>query len=313
MQNQFYTLTPNFKHLTSTTSTNNDQQQYSSNQYSNYSTMPPNRHLKLFPRTLFGDNNQQQQSSLTQLNKSKSFSNKQKSKKPFQIPLQKCHSFKFQPTESYFQPIRPSINTDEYTENGHLKNPFADHQFGGYYSDTQQQQKSSYLQNSSIYHNNSTLKMYQQHSTSNDNIQMHLRKPLKFNNLGSSNTSDKRSSTITGTGPLICVKNDIIPREYFHENNDFVKLQYPQPLYDGTVQQNGGLVYADLSLSKTKLNSKKLSTNSSPLMSVRSDKLLLSSVTSLDDRNNQCKKPTNRHKTEYATLKFNEIGQEIDV
>lgn len=260
--------------------------------------MPPNRHLKLFPRTLFSDH----QSSATAISKSKSFSSKQKNKKHFQIPLQKCHSFKLEPSESFFQPIKPNVDHSELTENGHLKNPFAtetspSHQFGYYPAENYQKP---------LYNIQSSPKV-EQTSPSND-IPLHLRKLIKFNSL------DKRT-----TGPLICVKNDVIPREYFHEHNDFLKLQYPQPLYGGGGVQNkqfkpNGLVYADLALSDNLLkNDSKNHSATLPTQHLHSNKGEKLKQNDLNGKvSKQCKKP-NRHKTEYATLKFNEIGQEIDV
>lgn len=75
----------------------------------------------------------------------------------------------------------------------------------------------------------------------------------------------------------------------FHENvQNSVQLQYPQPLYaqtsaGGNVKKNG-VVYADLDM-----NSK------------------------TDKKRNFDEKRSPKNKTEYATLKFNEVGQEIDV
>lgn len=66
--------------------------------------------MKLIPRSLFQDQ---------QLAKSKSFSSKPKQKKHFQIPLQKCHSFKFQTAESYFQPIK-NIHEENLMKNGYI-------------------------------------------------------------------------------------------------------------------------------------------------------------------------------------------------
>lgn len=64
--------------------------------------------MKLVPRALFNDQ---------QISKSKSFSTR-KNKKHFQIPLQKCHSFKFQTAESYFQPIK-NIHEESLMRNGY--------------------------------------------------------------------------------------------------------------------------------------------------------------------------------------------------
>lgn len=77
-------------------------------QYS--ATIPHEKHNKLLPRSLFQDQ---------QIAKSKSFSSKQKQKKPFQIPLQKCQSFKFQTAESYFQPIK-NIHEENLMKNGYI-------------------------------------------------------------------------------------------------------------------------------------------------------------------------------------------------
>lgn len=66
--------------------------------------------MKLIPRALFQDQ---------QLSKSKSFSSRSKQKKHFQIPLQKCHSFKFQTAESYFQPIK-NVHEENLMRNGYV-------------------------------------------------------------------------------------------------------------------------------------------------------------------------------------------------
>lgn len=78
-------------------------------QYS--ATIPHKSSSKLLPRALFqGDQ---------QLPKSKSFSSKNKhGKKHFQIPLQKCHSFRYQTAESYFQPIK-NIHEENLLKNGY--------------------------------------------------------------------------------------------------------------------------------------------------------------------------------------------------
>ncbi|KAJ8922097.1 hypothetical protein NQ315_004029 [Exocentrus adspersus] len=98
-QNAFYTLTtPHFKQLSTVVPP-----QYSA-------TIPHQKHAKLIPRALFQE----------QLPKSKSFSSKSKQKKHhFQIPLQKCHSFKFQTAESYFQPIK-NIHEENLMRNGYV-------------------------------------------------------------------------------------------------------------------------------------------------------------------------------------------------
>lgn len=79
----------------------------------------------------------------------------------------------------------------------------------------------------------------------------------------------------------------------FHENiQNSVQLQYPQPLYahnssnGGSLTKKNGVVYADLD------------------MNSKSDK-----KRSTDD----FKRSQKANKTEYATLKFNDVGQEIDV
>lgn len=70
-----------------------------------------------------------------------------------------------------------------------------------------------------------------------------------------------------------------------------MKLQYPQPLYAHKSNSNcnqprkNGVVYADLDM-KTKSDKK---------------------------RNEQDLKKLQKSRTEYATLKFNDVGQEIDV
>lgn len=89
----------------------------------------------------------------------------------------------------------------------------------------------------------------------------------------------------------------------FHENvQNSVQLQYPQPLYvhknnsssstllnhNGTsnsIPRKNGVVYADLDM-KTKSDKK---------------------------RTEQDLKKLQKSRTEYATLKFNDVGQEIDV
>lgn len=88
------------------------------------------------------------------------------------------------------------------------------------------------------------------------------------------------------------------PNEYqeniqFQENmQNSVQLQYPQPvLARSSVSKANGIVYADLDIAK------KSSVNNAFLES------------NLSLSKSQKTKP----KTEYATLKFNDIGQEIDV
>ncbi|KAF5287292.1 hypothetical protein FQR65_LT02165 [Abscondita terminalis] len=108
-QNAFYTLTtPHFKHVPSPQLS----QQYAA-------TIPHQKHMKLIPRALFHDQ---------QISKSKSFSSRSKQKKHFQIPLQKCHSFKFQTAESYFQPIK-NVHEENLMRNGYVSD------FGPGYND----------------------------------------------------------------------------------------------------------------------------------------------------------------------------------
>ncbi|KAB0792415.1 hypothetical protein PPYR_14374, partial [Photinus pyralis] len=109
-QNAFYTLTtPHYKHVASP--------QISQQQYA--ATIPHQKHMKLLPRSLFQDQ---------QISKSKSFSTRTKQKKHFQIPLQKCHSFKFQTAESYFQPIK-NVHEENLMRNGYVSD------FGPGYND----------------------------------------------------------------------------------------------------------------------------------------------------------------------------------
>ncbi|RZC40747.1 hemicentin-1, partial [Asbolus verrucosus] len=93
-------------------------------------------------------------------------------------------------------------------------------------------------------------------------------------------------------GPLVLRR----PNEY-HENVQFpenvqnsVQLQYPQPVLGRSMKKPNGVVYADLDMPKT--NSKKGSHETS---------------------SSQSKSQKSKPKTEYATLSFNDIGQEIDV
>lgn len=96
-------------------------------------------------------------------------------------------------------------------------------------------------------------------------------------------------------GPLILRRNESKFQDMqFHENvQNSVKLQYPQPLYAQKSSGNGvkknGVVYADLDMESS--NSK-------------SDK---------KKNSEELKKMQKAARTEYATLKFNDIGQEIDV
>lgn len=185
-------------------------------QYS--ATIPHQKHTKLIPRALFQDQ---------QIAKSKSFSSKSKQKKHFQIPLQKCHSFKFQTAESYFQPIK-NVHEENLMRNGYTSNYTARHQ-----------------------------------------------------------KRDKHK----GKGPLVLRQ----PGElHFQENmQSCVQLQYPQPLLASPNPTNkpNGIVYADLDMASG--NSKK--------------------VTNIQDTSSSNKTQKIKSKTEYATLKFNDVGQEIDV
>lgn len=220
LQNAFYTLTsPNFKQLTSGLS-----QQYSA-------TLPHQKHIKLIPRSLFQEQ---------QIAKSKSFSSKTKQKKHFQIPLQKCHSFKFQTAESYFQPIK-NIHEENLMRNGYISD------LGPNYPER------------------------------------HLR-------------SQKRDKHLKCKGPLVLKKpNNYQENINFQENmQNSVLLQYPQPVLARKTHHNqankpNGLVYADLDMPKSRKKPQE-SGSSAP-------------------KPQQKKKS----KTEYATLKFNDIGQEIDV
>ncbi|CAG9768077.1 unnamed protein product [Ceutorhynchus assimilis] len=204
-------------------------------QYS--ATIPHPKHNKLLPKALFQEQ---------LMAKSKSFSSKSsKNKKHFQIPLQKCHSFKFQTAESYFQPIK-NIHEENLMRNGYV---------------------SDYPASSS---NNSTSSLQEKY---------HKRdKPPK-----------QKSK-----GPLVLRH----PSDQFQENiQNSVKLQYPQPLIPGRGNNkknkpNGVIQYADLDMTASKKSSHESSSSSST--------------------KSQSKKPS-KPKTEYATLKFNEIGQEIDV
>lgn len=79
----------------------------------------------------------------------------------------------------------------------------------------------------------------------------------------------------------------------FQENmQNSVQLQYPQPvLARGSIAKSNGIVYADLDIAK------KSNVNNA----------FLESTLSLS------KTQKTKPKTEYATLKFNDVGQEIDV
>ncbi|XP_074027945.1 neuromusculin isoform X7 [Leptinotarsa decemlineata] len=215
-QNAFYTLTtPHYK-----------QHNVVPPQYS--ATIPHQKHVKLLPKALFQE----------QVQKSKSFSSKSKSKKHhFQIPLQKCHSFKFQTAESYFQPIK-NIHEENLMRNGYLSDyPESSHR------------------------------------------PRHTKKSKK-------NTK----------GPLVLRGgSDYQENVHFQENmQNSVQLQYPQPMLGRSMlsltNKPNGIVYADLDIPTT--TSRKGSRESSPFTS---------------------KSQNSKPKTEYATLQFNDIGQEIDV
>lgn len=213
LQNAFYTLTtPHYRHLSPGL-----HQRYSA-------TIPHPKHTKLTPRALFQDQ---------QLSKSKSFSSKTKQKKHIQIPLQKCHSFRFQTAESYFQPIK-NVHEENLMRNGYVS------ELGPKY---------------------------------------HMR-PHK---------REKHKSK----GPLILLKpGGFRDNFHFQENmQSCVQLQYPQPLLPSQSSKPNGVVYADLDMSPT------------------TNKQSVHDSSGLFSNKNQKTKP----KTEYATLKFNEVGQEIDV
>lgn len=218
-QNAFYTLTnSHFKQLDTV-----PPPQYSA-------TIPNPKHAnKLLPKSLFQD----------QLPKTKSFSSKSKPRKHhFQIPLQKCHSFKFQTAESYFQPIK----------NAHEENLMKN----GYMSD--------YPESSNHHHHHSRHHKREKHKKSK--------------------------------GPLVLRR----PSDYHFQENiqKSVQLQYPQPLLGGNMLEcpsANGVVYADLDMSGTSNRKSGTHGNSSKNKSSKSG----SSA------------------TEYATLQFNEVRQEIDV
>ncbi|KAJ3660556.1 hypothetical protein Zmor_004998 [Zophobas morio] len=211
-QNAFYTLTtPHYKHINVGLPP-----QYSA-------TIPHQKHTKLIPRALFNE----------PLPKSKSFTSKPKHKKHFQIPLQKCHSFKFQTAESYFQPIR-NVHEEDLMKNGYV---------------------SDYPDGRSRHH--------------------------------------KRDKPKQKTkGPLVVMR----PSDY-HGGLNFpesvqssVQLQYPQPVLGRSSKKPNGVVYADLDMPKTNKKGSHESSSSS-----------------------QSKTQKSKPKTEYATLSFNDVGQEIDV
>lgn len=193
-------------------------------QYS--ATIPHQKHAKLIPKALFQE----------QLSKSKSFSSKSKQKKHhFQIPLQKCHSFKFQTAESYFQPIK-NIHEQDLMRNGYVTD----------------------------------------YPESSHHVRHHKR--------------DKPKQKTKG--PLVLRRpGDYQQNIHFQEN---MQLQYPQPVFGLPLQNTAptkpnGVVYADLDMPAS---------NKQGSFSLGSSK-----------PKSQKSKP----KTEYATLKFNEVGQEIDV
>ncbi|XP_030767914.1 hemicentin-1 isoform X2 [Sitophilus oryzae] len=201
-------------------------------QYS--ATIPHQKHAKLMPKALFQE----------QLAKSKSFSSKSKHKRHFQIPLQKCHSFKFQTAESYFQPIK-NIHEENLMRNGYV----SEYPAGG----------------------SSTTSL---HGTRN-----HKR--------------DKPKQKTKG--PLVLRHAN----DQFQENiQNSVQLQYPQPILPNTrggilphPKQNGVVQYADLDMPSSRKSSHESSSSGSTKGHAKKQK----------------------QKTEYATLKFNDIGQEIDV
>lgn len=201
--------------------------------------------MKLIPRSLFQEQ---------QIAKSKSFSTKTKQKKSFQIPLQKCHSFKFQTAESYFQPIK-NIHEENLMRNGYISD------LGPNYPDSRPQKSPK--------HNNK-------------------KGPLVLRR-----ASDYHQDNIN-----------------FQENiHNSVQLQYPQPVIGRNVHHNNkpnGLVYADLDMPKSN-NRKKTQHDNNSSTSIKQQKQ--QQQQQQQQKTQHKKKP----KTEYATLKFNDIGQEIDV
>ncbi|KAG5898344.1 hypothetical protein JTB14_034327 [Gonioctena quinquepunctata] len=213
-QNAFYTLTtPHYKQHTVVPP------QYSA-------TIPHPKHAKLLPKALFQE----------QVQKSKSFSSKSKPKKHhFQIPLQKCHSFKFQTAESYFQPIK-NIHEENLMRNGYMSDyPESSHR------------------------------------------SRHQKKPKQKTK-----------------GPLVLRRpSDYQENVQFQENmQNSVQLQYPQPMLGRSMlaltNKPNGVVYADLDIPSTKKSPHNSGSHKS-------------------------KSQNSKPKTEYATLQFNDIGQEIDV
>ncbi|KAL1502354.1 hypothetical protein ABEB36_007505 [Hypothenemus hampei] len=207
-------------------------------QYS--ATIPHQKHQsKLLPKALFQE----------QISKSKSFSSKSsKNKKHFQIPLQKCHSFKFQTAESYFQPIK-NIHEENLMKNGYV---------------------SDYPASSS-----STGSLHQN------------------NSIGQKRNEKPKQKT---KGPLVLRHPNDYHSEQFQENiQNSVQLQYPQPVIPGRGgapinKQNGVVQYADLDMPMSRKSSHESSSSNSSKSQNKKQK-----------------------KTEYATLRFNEVGQEIDV
>ncbi|XP_065160558.1 uncharacterized protein nrm isoform X4 [Atheta coriaria] len=227
-KNAFYTLTtPHLKQLTQ------NHQQYSA-------TIPHQKHMKLIPRSLFQD---------PQISKSKSFTSKSKPKKHFQIPLQKCHSFKFQTAESYFQPIK-NIHEENLMRNGYISD------LGPNYPES---------------HHSSSRHKRDKHHHQKTNGPLLLRHP-----------------------------NDYQENMQFQENvANSVQLQYPQPVITGhgSLPRPNGVVYADLDMPQ-KANGKKSKDPSG------------GGTGALKSREH---KAPGKAKTEYATLQFNDVGQEIDV
>ncbi|CAH1980822.1 unnamed protein product [Acanthoscelides obtectus] len=218
-QNAFYTLNPpHFKQLTP------------AEQPPQYSATIPHQHhhqkhsSQLLPKALFQE----------PLSKSKSFNNKSKQKKHhFQIPLQKCNSFKFQTAESYFQPIK-NLHEENLMRNGYASD---------YQEDTHRRQK--------------------------------------------------REKHKKAKGPLVLRRPGPGGHQesvHFQVNmQNSIQLQYPQPVL-GPHQRANGVVYADLDMPSSGSGSKQGSYDS-----------------------NSLKNGKKKSKTEYATLKFDDVGQEIDV
>lgn len=107
----------------------------------------------------------------------------------------------------------------------------------------------------------------------------------------STNKRDKHKQKTNG--PLVVMRqNDYQGSLNFQESvQNSVHLQYPQPGLNSLRSQSGrpnGIVYADLDMPKA---SKKVASNNV----------------------SKPKQKKHKPKTEYATLQFNDIGQEIDV